>query len=206
MFDSLIVRILIAIGFFLFFLDFIYILAIKKKSKNKEKDNQNLFTLSKIRRGIAVIGIVSLNVFLIYCCVYIFLYDILVIIIPRIDFFYNCLFLKIAGFTILIIGDVVLLISYKTLGRNWAYPIDTWKTQKKLVKEGIYSKIRHPIYLSFNIISIGFIILIQDWFLLILYFFGAIGLYNQAIIEEELLTQQFGNIYLKYIETTKRFL
>jgi len=206
MFDSLIMRILIALGFFLFFLDFIYILSIKKKSKDKEKDNQNLFTISKIRRGIAVIGISSLNLFLIYCCAYVFLYDVLVILIPRIYFFYNCSFLKINGFTILIIGDVVLLISYKTLGRNWAYPIDKWKTQKKLVKEGIYSKTRHPIYLSFNIISIGFIMLIQDWLLLILYLIGAIGLYNQAIIEEQLLIQQFGDTYLKYIENTRRFL
>jgi protein-S-isoprenylcysteine O-methyltransferase Ste14 len=113
--------------------------------------------------------------------------------------------IQIIGFTFVIGGNISLLLAYRKLGINWAYPIDGTKTKRNLVKTGIYSKIRHPIYLSFNILCIGFNMILLDWFLLALYLIGAIGLYFQAIDEEKILIETFGDDYKDYIEKTGRF-
>ncbi|MFX1329875.1 MAG: methyltransferase family protein [Promethearchaeota archaeon] len=70
---------------------------------------------------------------------------------------------------------------------------------------GIYGRIRHPIYLSFNIYCIGFNLLLLDWFLLVLYVIGSIGLYLQAIDEEKILLKYFGEEYAENMERTGRF-
>lgn len=205
MLDFFIIKILIGIDFFFFVFNVIYVLCNKRKGKKNVAREERKSNSKNTKRILAVIGILSLNLLLILCCLDIFIYEFIVVSILRLDFFNNFLYLRIIGFLITLLGDIALFISYKTLGNNWAYPIDNWKIKKKLVTSGIYSKIRHPIYLCFNIISIGFIFLIQDWFLLILYFFGAIGLYTQTILEEELLIQHFGEEYLKYQKKTGRF-
>ncbi|MFX1588660.1 MAG: methyltransferase family protein, partial [Promethearchaeota archaeon] len=77
--------------------------------------------------------------------------------------------------------------------------------RRKLVKSGIYSYIRHPIYLSFNLFCIGFNMILLDWLLLVLYIIGGIGLYFQAIDEENILLEYFGDEYREYMKNTGRF-
>ncbi|MFX0137474.1 MAG: methyltransferase family protein [Candidatus Hodarchaeota archaeon] len=113
--------------------------------------------------------------------------------------------LQIVGFTLIIAGNIVLLLAYRKLGVQWSYPIDGTKKKKALVTTGIYGRIRHPIYLSFNLFCIGYNLLLLDWFLLALYIIGGIGLYVQAIDEEKILIEYFGNEYLEYMKKTGRF-
>ena len=47
--------------------------------------------------------------------------------------------------------------------------------------------------------------ILLDWFLLVWYLIGAIGLYLQAIDEEKILIENFGDDYKDYIEKTGRF-
>ena len=201
--DSIIIQILIGIGFFFFLFDLIFVIIIKRKKHegvNQNHTNKRSLTLLRI---LTIFGILSLYSFLCICCIYIFLYDFFKIYL--LGFTIGSTF-QIIGFFITLIGDILLFISYKELGTSWAYPIDKWGKQVRLVTSGIYSKIRHPIYLSFNILSIGFILLIQDWLLLFLYILGACGLYLQALTEENMLTKHFGEHYLNYMKTTGRFM
>lgn len=72
-----------------------------------------------------------------------------------------------------------------------------------LVKEGPYSRIRHPIYLAFLLMQISVLLLTSNWLI------GGCGL---AIIisviairipeEEKLLIAQFGNEYHDYVKHT----
>jgi len=205
MLESIVVQSLTALGFFFFVFDLMYIIIYKKKHKNKNETSKKNYKFT-LTRFFAIIGIISMNLFLVLCCLNIFFYNSFNLIFPRINLNATLNPFQISGFFITIVGDITLFFSYKELGTSWAYPIDDWIKVKKLVKTGIYSKIRHPIYLSFNIISIGFNLILFDWTLLILYLFGAVGLYIQAIIEERLLIEYFGNEYLDYMKKTKRFL
>ncbi|MFX0106486.1 MAG: isoprenylcysteine carboxylmethyltransferase family protein, partial [Candidatus Hodarchaeota archaeon] len=56
-----------------------------------------------------------------------------------------------------------------------------------------------------NIFCIGYNLLLLDWFLLTLYVIGAIGLYVQAIDEEKILIEYFGDEYKDYMKKTGRF-
>ncbi|MBD3197742.1 MAG: hypothetical protein GF317_22005 [Candidatus Lokiarchaeota archaeon] len=68
---------------------------------------------------------------------------------------------------------------------------------------GIYSKIRHPIYMSFYLVCFGFWLMIQDILLLGLFIIGAIGLYIQALDEEKVLLTLFEDEYESYMNNTR---
>ncbi|MBN1802371.1 MAG: isoprenylcysteine carboxylmethyltransferase family protein, partial [Candidatus Lokiarchaeota archaeon] len=109
------------------------------------------------------------------------------------------------GFSFTLIGNISLFFAYRELGENWAYPIDHPQKKQNLVTSGIYRKIRHPIYLSFYIICIGFLFIILIWQLIPLYIIGVIGIYFQALQEEKILLDRFGKIYEDYIRNSGRF-
>jgi protein-S-isoprenylcysteine O-methyltransferase Ste14 len=204
MLHSNIIRILIIISFFFFGYNLTYIILFKRRHKNNNLNQDNSINL-KNSRIYSRIGIHIINIFIFLCCLNIFFYNYWKLIFPSISFFCLDSIIQIIGFTLVMGGNICLSLAYRKLGINWAYPIDGMKQKRKLVKTGIYSKIRHPIYLSFNIMCIGFNLILLDWFLLILYIIGAIGLYLQAIDEEKILFELFGNEYKEYIEGTGRF-
>jgi protein-S-isoprenylcysteine O-methyltransferase Ste14 len=112
---------------------------------------------------------------------------------------------QVIGFTLVIGGNITLFFAYHKLGIYWAFPIDGSRKKEKLIKTGIYSKIRHPVYLSFNLLGIGLNFLLLDWILLTLYIIGAFGLYIQALNEEKVLTAYFSDEYVDYMRHTGRF-
>ncbi len=203
MLDSLIIKILLIISFFFFGYNLTYIILFKRRHKNNQSNNQ-INNKLKETRLFARLGIHIINIFIFLCCLNIFIYNYWIIIFPRINLFFSNI-VQIIGFTFIIGGNITLLLAYRKLGIYWDYPIDGLKKKKKLVKSGIYAKIRHPIYLSFNILCIGFNMILLDWFLLILYIIGAIGLYFQAIDEETILLEFFGQEYDTYMKSTGRF-
>ena len=203
MLNSLIVRIFLIISFFFFGYNIVYIILLKKKNKLNENYNDINGKL-KETRIFARIGIVLINIFITICCLNIFIYNYWKWIFPTINLLILSDMVQIIGITLIISGNIVLLIAYRKLGIYWSYPMDGLK-KRKLITSGIYGHIRHPIYLSFNLFCIGYNMLLLDWFLLILYIFGGIGLYLQAIDEEKILIEYFGEEYIEYMKNTGRF-
>lgn len=204
MLTNIIIQILTGIGFFLFFIDVIYIIIYKKKHNGGLASNQIMYKPSK-KRIIAVVGIFCINIFLVFCFLNIFLYEYLNRFFLEIKLDGISEPFRLIGFSIVIFGDIILFISYRELGTSWSYPIDGWDKKKRLVITGPYSKVRHPIYLAFNIISIGFIFLLLNWIIIILYICGAIGFYFQALTEEEILMKYYKEEYFNYMKNTGRF-
>lgn len=96
--------------------------------------------------------------------------------------------------------------SHKTLSRKLGEDFDPALRLLKvpaLVKEGPYEKMRHPIYLAFLLMQISVLLLTSNWF---------IGFCGIAIIvsviairvpeEENMLIEQFGDEYRKYMSQT----
>ncbi len=204
MFPKLIIQIFLIIGFLVFGYNITYIILTKKRNKNNSS-NEEIQKKLKETRLFARIGVWVLNIFITLVCLNIFFFDILSIIIPRIDLGLVDEIVQIIGLTLVLGGNVSLYLAYHELGIYWFYPIDGIKKPKKLVTSGIYSKIRHPIYLSFNLICVGFIMILLDWLLLFLYIIGALGLYFQAIDEEKILIEYFEDEYVNYKLNTGRF-
>ena len=72
----------------------------------------------------------------------------------------------------------------------------------KLVKTGIYKKVRHPIYLFGIIFFLGIIFITQMFFLLIFLAVLILLQINRIKKEEKVLTEKFGNEYLEYKKQT----
>jgi protein-S-isoprenylcysteine O-methyltransferase Ste14 len=61
---------------------------------------------------------------------------------------------SITGIVIEIAGCVLTLFSYASIGRSWG----VIPAQRKIVSRGMYRWVRHPIYSSYQIFNIGFLI------------------------------------------------
>jgi len=90
------------------------------------------------------------------------------------------------------------------LGRNWGMPASR-KEDPELVTTGPYAVIRHPIYAGILLAMVGSAIGDRVYWLLPLILFGAYFIYS-ARREEKMMTEQFPDQYLAYMQRTKMLL
>jgi protein-S-isoprenylcysteine O-methyltransferase Ste14 len=95
---------------------------------------------------------------------------------------------------------------HKTLGRNWSPVLDI-KKEHRLVQEGPYRYIRHPMYTQIWVWVLTQGIVLDNWFLEV---FGllcwALLYFSRVPREERLMSDEFGQDYLAYCERTGRLL
>ena len=93
---------------------------------------------------------------------------------------------------------------HKQLGINWS-PILEIKEYQKLIKDGVYKYIRHPMYTQLLLWNILQGILLSNYFV---EFFGILTMvifyFSRINSEEELMIEEFGEEYIKYMENTGR--
>jgi protein-S-isoprenylcysteine O-methyltransferase Ste14 len=94
--------------------------------------------------------------------------------------------------------------SHADLGRNFSMKL-VIREQHALVTDGVYRLIRHPMYASFLLWSLGQLLLLPNWVA------GSAGLLGFSILyfpridrEEKLMLKTFGDDYHEYILRTKR--
>ena len=108
-----------------------------------------------------------------------------------------------AGAGCFVLGGVVGVWSVRSLGDNRT-PNPTPKDDAVLVQSGIYRHLRHPLYSSVMLASLGWTLLWQSWVALV----PALGLCvffdAKARLEERLLTTRFPE-YEEYRARTWRF-
>jgi len=75
-----------------------------------------------------------------------------------------------------------------------------------LVKSGIYSMIRHPLYLSLFCLGTGVMMKNPGVYEIILGAINAVAVFYTARIEEKEMIEKFGEPYREYIKETKMFL
>ena len=106
--------------------------------------------------------------------------------------------MKIAGFIVAIFGFALLTVARINLGNSFSVTPQA----KVLVTKGIYSRVRHPVYV-FSALGIAGLILYMEvpWFLLILAPIAAMQV-MRARAEERVLEEHFGDQYRDYRKTT----
>ncbi len=114
--------------------------------------------------------------------------------------------LQLAGFGIVLVGWLIAIRGRYDLGTNWARSYDYQvKEKQELVTSGIYKYIRHPIYSGIALMFIGSELIVQSY-MVIVYILLYIGAYIQASWEEKLLIKHFGQKYINYMKSSKRFI
>ncbi len=105
------------------------------------------------------------------------------------------------GFIIIIIGSIIILLAIKDLGSNLS-PFPRPIAKGNLITSGIYSFIRHPMYYSLILISLGIFIIKLSFYYLCLTITLTLVINFKIILEEKYLNKKFKN-YFSYKEKVK---
>lgn len=96
--------------------------------------------------------------------------------------------------------------THKELGKNWSITLEI-RDNHKLICNGPYALVRHPMYTSFLLMALGQAFLLSNWIV------GLAGLIGFAILfflrvdeEERMMLDVFGPQYRAYMERTKRII
>jgi protein-S-isoprenylcysteine O-methyltransferase Ste14 len=112
----------------------------------------------------------------------------------------------VAGVLCLVIGLWLFYRSHADLGTNWSITLEV-REQHRLITQGVYRHIRHPMYLAIALYSIGQALVIPNWVA------GPSNLIAFAILlalrlsaEERMMVEEFGDEYAAYSARTKRLI
>jgi len=105
-----------------------------------------------------------------------------------------------------VIGLWLFYRSHADLGTNWSITLEV-REQHRLVTQGVYRHIRHPMYLALALYSLGQALVIPNWVA------GPSNLVAFAILlalrvhaEERMMFREFGDEYASYSARTKRLI
>src|SRR6476659_8215866 len=101
---------------------------------------------------------------------------------------------------------VMFRLTHRALGRNWSVSLDV-REGHQLITDGIYRRIRHPMYSAFWLWALAQALLLPNW---VAGFAGLVGFGTLFFLrvgrEEALMTETFGDEYRRYMARTARIL
>ena len=102
------------------------------------------------------------------------------------------------GIVVMLAGLRLFWRSHADLGESWSVTLEL-NAQHRLVTEGLYREVRHPMYASFLVLGVGQALLVANWIA------GLSGLAAVALLmavrlprEEAMMIEQFGDEYRDY--------
>lgn len=108
------------------------------------------------------------------------------------------------GLLVAIAALMMFYLTHRALGRNWSVSLDV-RESHKLITEGIYRHIRHPMYTAFWLWAGAQALLLPNW---IAGFSGLIGFgilfFGRVAREERMMMESFGDQYRDYMSRTWR--
>jgi len=112
--------------------------------------------------------------------------------------------LRWAGVGFLVAGSLMLVWTFRSLGKNLT---DTVVTREKhtLVVHGPYRWVRHPLYSSAALLITALSLVAANWFFIVAGTVLLCVLIMRTRIEEENLVARFGESYRSYMARTGRF-
>jgi len=101
---------------------------------------------------------------------------------------------------------VMFHLTHQALGRNWSISLEV-RESHKLVTDGIYRNIRHPMYTAFWLWAIAQALLLPNW---VAGFAGLVGFgtlfFCRVAREEQMMMDSFGEQYCEYVSRTSRII
>jgi protein-S-isoprenylcysteine O-methyltransferase Ste14 len=108
------------------------------------------------------------------------------------------------GLFVAIAALVMFHLTHRALGRNWSVSLDV-REDHQLVTDGIYRRVRHPMYSAFWLWAIAQALLLPNW---VAGFSGLAGFgilfFGRIAREERMMLETFGDDYRAYMARTGR--
>ena len=110
----------------------------------------------------------------------------------------------VAGTLVCLFSLYLFRVTHKALGAMWSFSLDM-RSEHKLVTEGIYKKVRHPMYSAFWLWAIAQALLLSNWAAGLSAIVGFGVLYFLRVgQEEQMVLKEFGAEYEEYSQRTGR--
>ena len=101
-------------------------------------------------------------------------------------------------------GCAILIWTHRILGENFFGGMKIRKDHR-LITEGPYRWVRHPMYTAFILLGFAWFILSENWFIAAFWLASAIlVIVTRLNKEEDMLLSQFGEAYREYAQETGR--
>ena len=118
--------------------------------------------------------------------------------------------LLVLGIILLVIGGTMRVITRKTLTKAGFTMVNSFKLQilgnQRLITDGVYSHLRHPLYLGEISRNLGFALLFASLYGLVVMIIANVFLIMRIQIEEGMLIAKFGKDYEEYIKKTRKLI
>lgn len=101
------------------------------------------------------------------------------------------------GLALCVAGVALAIWSRAILGANWSAQVQI-KQGHELIQRGPYALIRHPIYTGLILLFAGNAVMVGDWRGVIAVAIVVVSFWRKYLLEEKLMTQEFGQAYLDY--------
>ena len=110
----------------------------------------------------------------------------------------------LAGSLLLALGLWLFYRSHADLGTNWSVTLEI-RESHRLVTDGVYRRVRHPMYLAFLLYGLGQALVIPNWVVGPSYAVAMALLFALRLgPEESLMRDRFKGEYDAYVSRTKR--
>jgi protein-S-isoprenylcysteine O-methyltransferase Ste14 len=113
--------------------------------------------------------------------------------------------LTLLGLAFIITGYTLAFAARATLRRYYSSSL-VIRQDHQLITHGAYRLCRHPIYFGVLLVAIGLPLLIGSLPGMLIMFCLVPVVLNRIRLEERLLTEQFGDAYRTYSETTRKLI
>lgn len=116
------------------------------------------------------------------------------------------LWIRIVGVVVTALGVLAFILSVTHMKDNWRAGVQR-EDKTSLVTDGIYAISRNPAFLGFDLMYLGILMTFFNWAL----FGGSVAAYvlfhlQIVNVEEDFLTETFGQAYLDYKKKVCRYL
>jgi protein-S-isoprenylcysteine O-methyltransferase Ste14 len=110
----------------------------------------------------------------------------------------------VAGCACFVVSLWLFSRSHADLGTNWSVTLQI-REQHRLVTQGIYRRIRHPMYSALFLHSVGQVLVLPNWVAGPSYLIAFGILFALRVrAEETMMLDEFGDEYSEYMAKTKR--
>ena len=106
------------------------------------------------------------------------------------------------GVALVLAGAAFAIWARFTIGSNWSGTI-TVKTDHELQTSGPYAIVRHPIYSGLLLTLLGTALVVGEWRAVAALALAFVGWRWKSLIEERVMTEQFGDAYEDYKRRVK---
>lgn len=111
----------------------------------------------------------------------------------------------VVGVALIALGGALGLAAINRFGAAGTH-VEPWKPATALVGDGIYARLRNPMYVGLTLVLAGLaIVLASDWTLVLTILFVPVMHFGVVLREERYLAAKFGAPYRRYLATVPRY-